>query len=305
MSKIIPAYVLSYRGKVNAIYGLNSARIFDIKAKGNGAEFFYESTRRDTMVVSDKPQEIYRSADSHNSTYSHTLSLVGHGTILVDIDEVLLCYADERNFLHSYIQLLAGSTRLYHIDLSLLDLILELNSFNMEILDNIYHETREIAYHFHNTEHWFGEAVTPVGESHLADPIEEYTNLNVIFPFVADAGNDNWGPWIQIFGSEDTPHMTDSVKFDFHKVEFVASGETNAVSFLMVAWGGSGAGAYAAGNYTVIPYLTPTNQASETPVPFKCPRIDVGTKVWGRCLAWGENTMELAFFAGIHEYPLI
>ena len=303
MSKIIPAYVLSYRGEVNAIYGLNSARIFDIKENEKGAEFLYQATRRDTMVVSDNPQEIYRSLDMHNATTTHTLDLVGNGTVAVDIDEVVFCYSDQRNFQHSYIQIIDGSTRLYHIDLSLLDLILELNSFNMEILNNIYHETREVAYHFHNVERWFGEAVTPVGEKHRADLVSEYTNLNVINPFQVDAGNDNWGAWVQIIGSEDTPEKTGSIKFDFHEVQFVASGATNAPSFLMLAWGRTGNGAYAAGNYTIVPYLTPTNQAAESPADFMCPRIAVGTKVSARCLAMGENTMTLDFFAGIHEYP--
>jgi len=156
---------------------------------------------------------------------------------------------------------------------------------------------KEIERHFHNYEKWFGLAVTPDAELHRADNMSTYTNANVVNPFQIDAGNDNWGAWVQILGSDDTTDV-----FDLHKIGIVDSQETNTNTFIQIASGASGAAALAAGTYTTIQYLTPTNQAAESAVSFMDRRQAAGTKVWARCLAIDTNTMTLDFYIGLHTY---
>ena len=163
--------------------------------------------------------------------------------------------------------------------------------------DSLAYRVHEIERHFHNNEKWLGLAVTPDAEVHRADSMDAYTNANVVNPFQIDAGNDNWGAWVQILGSGDTTQ-----KFDFHKIGIVDSQATNVHTFIQIASGTSGAAALAAGTYTTIQYLTPTNQAAEAAVEFISRRQDAGTKVWARCLAVGENTMTLDFYIGLHYY---
>ena len=158
-------------------------------------------------------------------------------------------------------------------------------TFGLEGVHNsLAYRVHEIEKHLHNSEDWFGLAVTPDAELHRADDIVDYTNANVINPFQIDAGNDNWGSWVQILGSSDTPNRTGMVKFDLHHIQVVASQTTNVEAFIQIAYGASGAAALAAMQYSTIPYLTPTNQAAEGSMPMMMPRVDAGTKVWARLL---------------------
>jgi len=176
-----------------------------------------------------------------------------------------------------------------------------LNSMFTEIYNDmatILEEVTEIKKHHHNVEDWFGLAAVPAGETHRADDLTD----GQVNPFQVDAGNVIWGAWVQILGSSDTPNRTGKTKFDLHRVQFVDSGATNIHSFLQVGWGATGAAALTADQYSTVAYLTPTNQAAESPSEIIMPRIDSGTKVWARCLAVGENTMTLDFYFGFHEY---
>jgi hypothetical protein len=156
----------------------------------------------------------------------------------------------------------------------------------------------EIENHFHNVEDWFGAAATPDGEDHVADDITDGT----LSAFQIDAGNDDWGAWVQILGAEDTPNRAGNTKFDLHRIQVVASETVNVAAFIQLASGATGDAGVTAGKYTTIPYLTPTNQAAESFIDVRTRRCDAGEKVWARCLAVGENTMTLDFYIGLHEY---
>jgi len=166
------------------------------------------------------------------------------------------------------------------------------------VVNSLAYRVHEIEKHFHNHEDWFGLAAVPAGETHRADDIAGGT----LAPFQLDAGNDAWGAWVQVLGSEDTPNRAGMAKFDFHKVQIVDSETTNVHAFIQFAFGATAAGAITAGDYTTIAYRTPTNQAAETAINFISARAAAGTKVWARCLAVGTNTMTIDFYLGLHEY---
>ena len=92
----------------------------------------------------------------------------------------------------------------------------------------------EIERHIHSVESWFGVAVTPVGETHVADRL----GVGVV-AFQIDAGNNNWGSWLQILGSNDTPTRTASIYFDPHRLQIEAA-ERTATYFIQLAEGASG-----------------------------------------------------------------
>ena len=144
MSKIIPVHVILYNAQdVNTIYGLNSNRIFEeITPHKDGTTILYRvdtsQDRRDTLLISDSPVEIYRGMSMPINPTSVTLSLVGSGNVTVSIEDVVFCYRDVNNFAQSYLLVLSNDVEtLYHVDMSLLSLIEELNDSDAQAACNL------------------------------------------------------------------------------------------------------------------------------------------------------------------------
>ena len=157
----------------------------------------------------------------------------------------------------------------------------------------------EIEKHFHNQEKWFGLAAVPDAELHRADRLTDVSTS-----FQADAGNDDWGSWLQVLGSDDTPVRAGMTKFDFHKV-LVVSHEHNTTEYDMQVVCGESAGIAAkltAEDFTEFGMVTGAGNSETGPTIFKQARIDVGDKVWVRIRANGQNTGTLDFKISIHEY---
>jgi hypothetical protein len=169
-------------------------------------------------------------------------------------------------------------------------------------LDNLLEEVEVIEQHLHGDERWYGKAVTPAGETHIADLITAYTNTHIVAPFQLDAGNENWGAWVQLLGSSDTPMEAGKTMFDFHKILITAAEQTLAPTFIQMAVGTSGAAGLTAKTYTTIGYHTAVNHGSQGAVSFMLKRHTVGTKCWGRTLSIGKNTGTIDFYIGLHEY---
>lgn len=89
--------------------------------------------------------------------------------------------------------------------------------------NSLAYRTHEIERHAHHYERWFEKASVPSGEVHVADRL--CTGAGA---FQADAGNDDWGAWVQILGSNDTPEIPGSVFFDIHRMSIVAQERNNA-----------------------------------------------------------------------------
>jgi len=154
----------------------------------------------------------------------------------------------------------------------------------------------EVERHLHNWERWFGLAGSPSGETHVADRIGTTTTA-----FQADAGNNTWGDWLQVLGSDDTPADSGNVKYDLHRI-IVDASERTGLHLVQVAFGASGAAALAAGDYTEFVFSPGTPQKVPGPVDIIDRRKASGTKAWLRVWVPGQDTGTIDFFIGIHEY---
>ena len=166
--------------------------------------------------------------------------------------------------------------------------------------NSIAYRILEIERHHHGNEKWFGLAGTPSGETHRAGRI----TLNPA-SFQADAGNDTWGSWLQIMGSEDSPVVAGNAYYDFHKI-LVTDHERNSTVYKMQIAGGESAGLAAkisAEEFTEIMFITPGAAGGQNdPLEVMSPRAAAGVKCWIRILAKGADTGTLDFTFALHEY---
>jgi hypothetical protein len=167
--------------------------------------------------------------------------------------------------------------------------------------DSLAYKVQEMERHAHSDESWFGLAVAPDAELHVADRIG-----TTIAPFVLDggagAGTGSWGAWVQVLGSSDTPARTGDVKYDFHKLLVVAAERANTAYFIQVGFGTSGAQALADGTYTEFAYWAGAAVSRAAPLVFQCRRHAVGTKAWARTWAVGSDTGTISVLWGLHSY---
>ena len=165
---------------------------------------------------------------------------------------------------------------------------------NITILEDILAEVVEIDGHIHNYESAFGLAAVPAGETHRADELSS-------LPFQVVAGNNTWGTWLQILGSDDTPFRAGNTKFDLSFLHVMDSNDAGIYK-IQIACGDSGAAALAAGNYTEVYYKrgAANNTAFQTRILDK--RRDIGSKYWMRIWLVGGNGKTIDFMLGLHEY---
>lgn len=170
------------------------------------------------------------------------------------------------------------------------------DTINMSI-DEILEEVIEIEKHLHSAGSWFGAAAVPSGETNVADRI-----AGGIEPFQLDAGNDDWGSWVQVLGSSDTPARVGQAYFDPHQMVFSAT-ERAGTYFIQFARGASGDAGLSAGTYTELVFESDSvGQKAAGITNIQTGRAPAGSKLWARCCCVGENTATIDFYIGIHEY---
>lgn len=189
---------------------------------------------------------------------------------------------------------------------ALLDLIKpETDKIDAAIIDGLSgasnslgYKVEEIEKHLHNREKWFGVAAVTNGEIHVADRM-----AGGISPFVLTAGNDDFGSWVQILGSSDTPVVAGNTKFDAHRFLVTATNSTNPY-IIQIAGGESAdlAALVAAEAFTEAPYIAATNNNDSGISDVMSSRVAAGTKVWARCACIGGNGTTLNAYIGLHEY---
>lgn len=160
--------------------------------------------------------------------------------------------------------------------------------------NSLAYRVHEIERHLHSNERWMGLAAVPVGETHRAD-------IDSMIPFQIDAGNDTWGAWVQILGSDDTPIISGNVKLDIHRLLITEVETGKIITRIQIAYDSSAAAALASGNFTEI-MIIPEKSTKENPFEIRFPRVNIGTKFWARVWASGQNTHTVDFFFGLHEY---
>lgn len=164
--------------------------------------------------------------------------------------------------------------------------------------DSLAYKVNEIERHFHNIERWFEAAATPSGETHVADRVCTGSGA-----FQVDAGNNDWGSWLQVFGSDDTPEIAGSVFYDFARIVFLDHERNSTRHCIQIAFGDSGAAALAAETYTEFVILSGGGNSESPPTIVPTRRLAAGTKAWVRIRIPGQNTGTLDFVFGIHEFP--
>lgn len=159
---------------------------------------------------------------------------------------------------------------------------------------DVYEEVVKIERHLHSAGSWFEKAAAP-SATDIGDRIGSGNGAYRI-----DAGNNDWGAWVQVFGSDDTPARTGMTYFDPHEI-VVSAAERSAVYFIQFTRGASGAAGYAAGLYTEV-VLDMASKAGGVVISMQTGRAPAGSLLWARCKCPGQDTATLDFYIGIHEY---
>ena len=167
------------------------------------------------------------------------------------------------------------------------------------VKNSLAYRTHEIETHFHSYERWCEKAGTPSGEDTICVPVGDADGAGVFQP---DAGDDDWGSWLQIVGATDTPVVTGGVYYELHKL-LVTATELNEIYFLQIAFGATGAAGLAADDYITTAFIPASNAIDSAPVTVQSKRIAVTTKAWIRLMCPGQDTATLNFLFGLHEYP--
>lgn len=145
-------------------------------------------------------------------------------------------------------------------------------------------------------ERWFGLATVPSGETHRADRLGVGVN-----PFVIDAGDNDWGAWVQVIGSADTPFVAGLARYNVNSISVTAL-ERDAVYFIQLAFGATAADALTANTYTETAFKPSSNTTVEFSYQVRARRQAAGTKAWARCLCPGQNTATASFYLSVIEY---
>ena len=164
--------------------------------------------------------------------------------------------------------------------------------------DSVAYRAHQLERHHHNYEKWFGLAGTPAAETHRADRMD-----GAIAAFQLTAGNNDFGSWLQVLGSDDTPITVGSVKFDLHRIIVTDTNSTDIFIIQIVTGESAGiATKLVAEDFDEFPYISATNNNDSGISELIDKRVDVGEKVWMRCANVGGNGTVLDLYLGIHEY---
>lgn len=175
---------------------------------------------------------------------------------------------------------------------------------NLSVFDQrTYAEALEIERHLHNREMWFGKKGVQTATD-WADP-ESYAVYRCI------SGNAAYGSDANdealVIGTDDTPYRVGMTKYDLHRI-FAVDFSAGGVYMVRIIYGsGTMAAAITAGQYSVVPFITPVlpvSQAGGVPIPIIMPRVNCGVdKIWIQCKTATDNAT-LDFLVGLHEYAV-
>jgi hypothetical protein len=164
--------------------------------------------------------------------------------------------------------------------------------------DSISYGIKELERHFHNNEKWFGKLAVPNGEINVAERVGGDTA-----PFVLTSGNSDFGAWVQILGSGDTPVASGKAKFDLHRYLVTETNDINPYIIQFASGESSGLAAkIAAEDFTESMYIAATNNNDSGIEELLDRRADAGEKIWARAACVGQNGKTIALYHAIHEY---
>lgn len=165
--------------------------------------------------------------------------------------------------------------------------------------NSLAYRVNEIERHFHNRDVWFGVATTPSGETHVADIIG-----GGIQSFRLTSGNDDFGSWVQVIGSSDTPTFGGSAAY-FDSDRFIVTGAQSTNEYVIQIATGESAGLAAkitAGQYSTAMHISSSFFNDSGVGDYRTIRVATGEKVWARACCIGANAQTIDFYVAIHEY---
>lgn len=135
MQKIIPLNIAKIGSNpVGNIIGINTNRIHgDIAEVGSHTKIRYyidpDKEITETLFIKEDPAVIYRELDGPSLSTDGTFSLVGGGTVVVDVADIIYCYSDSSTYERCSIDVISGGRRTLHVlDMTFLELLTEINS---------------------------------------------------------------------------------------------------------------------------------------------------------------------------------
>jgi hypothetical protein len=138
---------------------------------------------------------------------------------------------------------------------------------------------------------WFGSFSGVADELHVADRLG-----GGVLPFTLLSGNDNFGSWVQILGSTDTPLIQDRTLFDLNQFLVTVTDSTNLFIIQIVTGESAGIAAkILAESFDEFPYITGGI------IDLRKTKIKSGTKVWARTCCIGADAKSISFYFGIQE----
>lgn len=152
-----------------------------------------------------------------------------------------------------------------------------------------------LEHHIHNIERWYGIVPSPTS-AHTASSAS-------MSPFVSTAGDDAYGNWTRIFGSNDLPAFDKNAKVDAHDilvidVDVAADATTHRTQ---IGFSTDATSTTIGNNYTET-MNTPLRGGGNTATPLIMPRISVGKQLWVRHWVNEVTNPTMSFFIGVHEY---
>lgn len=171
-------------------------------------------------------------------------------------------------------------------------------------------EAWEAEQHQHSGRFGFGVAAAPSGETHVADRATTGGAGAAAGPLVLDAGNADWGTWTQVVGSADTPvaEISGATHYDMGAIVIVAT-EHESQRYMYQAVTQEDAptdhpvdGDFATeGEFFIYAAAVQGDPVLPT-VRLPNYRRPVGTKMWMRLRAPGQNTSTASFYLYGHFY---
>jgi len=144
---------------------------------------------------------------------------------------------------------------------------------------------------------WYGLAATPDAEVHRADRMADE-----IAPFVLLTGSKEFGNWVQILGSTDTPLIVDKTLFDLNQF-LVTVVDSTSPYVIQIVTGESAniAAKISAETFDEFVFISTSVGNDGGIIELKRPKIISGTKVWARACCINESAKNISFYFGIQE----
>ena len=154
----------------------------------------------------------------------------------------------------------------------------------------------EIEKHLHSKEVWYGRHSAPSAGVNEGEAWSQTA-------FVSTSGLAGvFGAWIPLLGTSDTPFKTGYAKFDPHRITIMDTDASKKPHLIQFAWGlVDAATAYSDGDYTGF-WSAPEKDGKVAALNVHFPRIAAGKKLWERHLILGDNSKDIDFYFGLHEY---